>query len=840
MEISVGDPSSAGLEALSMLRATAQRVAGPLAEQLAARALRVTERADFAVAQDALEALLRRLSAARESGAVVSRPARRAPGWYRVGRRAQDAPHYDVLLSSLDPVEGSCSCPDFAKASLGLCKHLFVVANGRAGRSTAAEGPALSWDPVRPLTGAGDWLERLTWRDPTGALTARESRARRLFRAVDVHRLSLPPAVIADPPARLAAVESLIDVVRTRDRVAEPAIPALLEGDRHRLAHMLRHGFTAREVRRHCEGLKQKLFLYQREGVRRFLERGRLLLADDMGLGKTAQAIAACHVLVASGRVRRGIVVVPAPLKPQWLREWQQFTDLPLILIEGNPEERARSMRRAGAAILLVNYEQVVRDLPQLLRFRPDVVVLDEAQRIKNWATKTATHIKQLAAPWRLVLTGTPMENRLAELASIMEWVDESALEPRWRLASWHTTGDGRGAINGARNLDTLRQRLAPSMVRRVRRDVLEQLPERRDTCVSVPLTAAQHAAHDDLDRPVAQIVSQAARRPLSQAEFLRLMALLTRQRIVCNGMAQSDFLEVWPSIERRRPTAALLESLASPKLGELRELVAAIAVAQERKVVVFSQWRRMLRLAAWAVSDLLRAAGARAVFFSGDESARRRMQNVTDFHDDADVRVLFATDAGGVGLDLQRAASCCIHLDLPWNPAVLEQRAGRIHRLGQEHPVDVYALVAESGIEGRIATLVGDKQALFNGLFDGTSDTVEFERAGSFLSRLDAVVAGPKVPVDADGELDALDAPVAVEERDVPDEAGSDDLAASSPQPASVPSLFSQIEVRHLPDGRVSFEAPAPAAAALAEMLHGVARLLAAGNPIAAEGPSS
>src|SRR5204863_9598856 len=119
----------------------------------------------------------------------------------------------------------------------------------------------------------------------------------------------------------------------------------------------------------------------------------------------------------------------------------------------------------------------------------------------------------------------------------------------------------------------------------------------------------------------IAQLVARARRRPLTQPEFLRLMSLFTQQRILCNGVAQRDFTEVWPRLERtRQPTDSLLAGLFAPKLGELRELLAALVVTQGRKVVVFSQWRRMLRLAAWAVSDVLARVGARAVFFTGEE----------------------------------------------------------------------------------------------------------------------------------------------------------------------------------------------------------------------------
>ena len=828
MEFSVGEPSSAGMEALSVLRAVAEPAAGPLADQLAARALRITERADFALAQDALRALLRRLSAARESRAIVAR-AGRAPGWYRVGRRGVSAPHHDVLLTSVAPIDGSCSCPDFARASLGLCEHIFSVAAAGAVCSPVATRPPLRWDPVRPLTGAGDWLERVRWGDPDERVPC-ESRVRRLFHRSDGDFSSLPPAVIARPQFRLAAVEALIDMVRGLDRVAEPAIPALLERDRDLLTHTVRHGMTPRELRRHCEGLKQKLYLYQREGLRRFLERGRLLLADDAGLGKTGQAIAACHVLVASGRVRRGLVVVPAPLESRWIREWQRFTDLPLIADDRHSGIATRTARRAGVAILLVSDERLARDLPQLRQFGPDIVVIDDAHRIKNWASAMAPHLKLLAPAWRLIVAATPMEDRLDELAAIMEWVDESALEPRWRLASCRAPGNGRSALSSARTLETLRQRLAPTVVSRRRREVLEQLPPHRDICIPIPLTRAQRAAHDALNQPIARIVSGARRRPPSEREIVRLKTLLARQRVICNGMAHSDFLDIWPSIERRRPSAALLESLASPKLGELRELVTAIAIAQERKVVVFSRWRRMVRLAAWAVSDILRAAGLRAVLSTGDESARRRAQSIASFRDDGDVRVLFATDAGGAGLELPPAASCCIHLDVPWDARGREQRTRSVGGPGQEHAVDTYTLVAENGIEGRIAALVAERRSSFDEVFDGTGDSVGTERARAFLSGIEVLMAGGRMEGEVDGEPEPLDAWPDAGEGDEADEAVPDHVPAGSPAPGSVASLFRQIEVRNDPGGGVSFEAPAAAAAALAEVLQGVARLFAHG----------
>jgi SNF2 family DNA or RNA helicase len=408
----------------------------------------------------------------------------------------------------------------------------------------------------------------------------------------------------------------------------------------------------------------------------------------------------------------------------------------------------------------------------------------------------------------------------------------------------------GKAEFGGARNLVTLRTRLATCMVRRVRHEVLSQLPARTDTRIPIEMTADQIDEHDALNVPIAQILGRAKRRPLAQAEFLRLMTLLTTQRIIANGLAQLRFEQIWPDLSRiERPTDSALRGLASPKLLELRELIGQIALVQGRKVVVFSQWRRMLRLAHWATSDQLAREGIRSAFFTGEEGQKRRTQNIVDFHDDPDCRVLFATDAGGVGLNLQRAASACINIELPWNPAVLEQRIGRIHRLGQRRPIDVYNLVSEPGIESRIADLVGSKQALFNGLFDGTSDEVAFDRAGSFLSRIERIVAPAISPGPARAEEVAVSEDLAAEREIESMVAAGDEsrdaaiTAAATPEPsdsaAAIQHLVAGVRVRRTAGGGLIIEAPPETASTLAALFSGMAQLLqAAAPPVAREGP--
>ena len=516
------------------------------------------------------------------------------------------------------------------------------------------------------------------------------------------------------------------------------------------------------------------------------------------------------------------------------------------------PAQRRAVFAACRHGFLVVNYEQLIRDVDIVHDWKPEIIVLDEAQRIKNWATKTALTVKRLDPPYRLVLTGTPMENRLEELASIVEWVDDFALEPKWRLASWHSMpADGNGEAGGARNLETLRIRLAPCMLRRVRQQVLSQLPKRTDTRIPIEMTAEQTDEHDALNVPIAQILGHAKRRPLTHPEFLRLISLLTTQRIIANGLAQLRFEQIWPDLSRiERPIESTLHGLSTPKLVELRELITQLALAQGRKVVVFSQWRRMLRLAHWATRDQLARERVRAVFFTGEESQKRRTQNIVDFHDDPACRILFATDAGGVGLNLQRAASACINIELPWNPAVLEQRIGRIYRLGQRSPIDVYNLVSEPGIESRIADIVGSKQALFTGLFDGTTDEVVFERSGSFLSRIQRIVA-PPIPSTAVGSADVgvPDDDVTEHEVDAVVAAGDESRDASSdgtsdPQPApsatTIERLVGGVTVRRSDSGGLIIEAPPETASTLAALFAGMAQLLQAAGTATSDAKSN
>jgi SNF2 family DNA or RNA helicase len=452
-------------------------------------------------------------------------------------------------------------------------------------------------------------------------------------------------------------------------------------------------------------GIKARLFPYQTEGVAFLASRGRALLADDMGLGKTIQAITAASWLADNAGVKKVLVVCPASLKHQWAREIEKFTSNRVQVIQGVIENR-QVQYRADVLFFIVNYELVLRDLTVISEtLKPDLLILDEAQRIKNWRTKIASTIKLISSRYVFVLTGTPLENRIEDLYSLLQVVDARVLGPLWRcLLDFHVT-DERGKVIGYRNLSELRQRISSVMLRRNRSLVSDQLPDRTEVRLDIPLTAVQQDIHDSAMSSAGRLANIAKRRPLTPSESNKLMAALQQARMACNAAGLVDKI-----------------TEGSPKLDELSRLLEELCLQSNRKIVVFSQWAMMTEM----VESLVRSLGLGSVRLHGGIPTHKRGDLMDKFqHDDA-VQVFISTDAGGVGLNLQ-SATALVNLDMPWNPAVLDQRIARIHRLGQKQNVQIFLLLAENSYEQQVASLVKGKRDLFDNVIspDATEDVV-------------------------------------------------------------------------------------------------------------------
>jgi hypothetical protein len=358
---------------------------------------------------------------------------------------------------------------------------------------------------------------------------------------------------------------------------------------------------------------------------------------------------------------------------------------------------------------------------------RPDVIVLDEAQRIKNWQTKTARRVKSLRSPYAFVLTGTPVENRIDELYSIIQYLDPEVLGPLFRFNRDFYRLDERGRPVDYQNLADLRERLMPLLLRRRKADVETQLPGRTIKNYFVPMAEEQRLRYEDYHAPARQLIAKAQRRPLTQAEFELLQKLLACMRMVCDTPAILD------------PTCRV-----SPKLEELEGILSDLMEEPDRKVIIFSEWERMLIM----IRELAGEMGIDAAWHTGSVPQDRRRAEINRFKRDPACRLFLSTDSGSVGLNLQ-VASAVINVDLPWNPAKLEQRIARAWRKNQVRSVSVINLVTEDSIENNILHLLACKQALADGVLDGSGDLAALKMPSgraAFIERMQAMMT-PRAP---------------------------------------------------------------------------------------------
>lgn len=630
----------------------------------------------------------------------------------------QSGKTYRVAIRGNAQGSNYCSCPDFRINTLGSCKHIeFTLAHlsrKRGGKGALAKGYVPPYSEVYLSYGA---RREVRFKAGSAAPASLAARAGKFFDASGVLKesriLRFHEFLKGIPDADSHELRCYDDVMSFiaehqdaahRRAVVEARLP---EGLASPLFDTV---------------LKTSLYPYQREGALFAVRAGRCLIGDDMGLGKTIQAIAAAELMAELFGVERVLVVSPTSLKYQWQTEIEKFTGRTAQVVEGLNHQR-RELYRTDSFYKLVNYELVARDADQIRAFAPDLIILDEAQRIKNWKTRTAQSVKSLESPFAIVLTGTPIENRIEELHSIVEFVDRHHLGPLYRFVYKHRVVDDGGKVVGYRGLAEVRASLKGVMIRRRKNEVLKQLPSRIDKNFLVPMTPEQLVIHEENGDIVAKLVSKWRRhRFLCEADQKRMQCALAYMRM----SADNTFL-----VDRK--------TVHGPKLEELDTLLTELVVEGGEKVVIFSQWLRMTGL----VEKLLAERGIGFVHLNGGVPSKSRKALMTQFREEPSCMVFLSTDAGGVGLNLQ-SGSVVINMDIPWNPAVLEQRIGRVHRMGQAKPVRVVNFISRGSIEERILDLLRFKSSLFAGALDedGT-DAVMVGASGmeKYMSAVEQVV---------------------------------------------------------------------------------------------------
>ncbi|MEE9322552.1 MAG: DEAD/DEAH box helicase [Granulosicoccus sp.] len=595
---------------------------------------------------------------------------------------------YRVALRGHHPGESYCSCPDYRKNTFGLCKHTIHVLNKVKRKFSAAQ-------LRRPFK----LKEIIVYLQYGKSVQLRAGVPDKIDRDAERLLKQYRKGSVKSIPALLRAVGKLENAGHTvtiypdaeqyiQQRCWQARIEKHVAEIRKKPAkHPLRKTL-----------LKAELLPYQLDGIAFAAGAGRAVLADDMGLGKTIQGIGVAALLKREANISRVLIVCPASLKSQWRAEIHKFSDLDCQLVVGSSDSRAAQYDN-DCFFTVCNYEQVLRDILSIEQVRWDLIILDEGQRIKNWEAKTTRVIKSLKSPFALVLSGTPLENRIDELYSIVEFIDDRRLGPDFRFYQRHRVLDDNGRVIGFQHLKELRKNLKPVLLRRTRASVLDQLPPRTTDIVRIAPTEEQlelHGAH-------MRIVNSVIGKPfLSEMDLLRLQKAL----LMCRMSADSTFL-----CDKEAPGY-------SSKLEAIADLFDRIFSDPHHKVVLFSEWTTMLNL----IEPLLKKRSIGFVRLDGSVPQKKRPALVSQFEEDKQCRLFMATNAGSTGLNLQ-IADTVINVDLPWTPALLEQRIGRVHRMGQKRPVHAFVLVTEDTLEESLLATLSAKHELALAVLDPDSD---------------------------------------------------------------------------------------------------------------------
>ncbi len=633
---------------------------------------------------------------------VLARPDGNLYGDYQV--KSASGKTYRVAMRGPGLFENYCACPDFAVNTLGTCKHieaLLLRLRQRHGRALERKAFARTRASISLQYGENLAVRLRLPVKPSaalGALAREYFDGKGLLRPEHFQKFGHILEAIRKADDQAVIYSDVLEYIERENEIAEG-----LEVERKLLAELGRGRNPLAGV------LKTELLPYQGRGAIFAACRGRAVLADDMGLGKTVQALAASELLRRRRGIERVLVVAPASVKYQWKTEIEKFTSLPAQIIDG-PLERRRTLYDSPAFFNLTSYELVLKDVDYVRALKPDLIILDEAQRIRNWTTATARTIKQLKSRYAFVLTGTPLENKLEELFSVVEFIDGRRLGPAFRFVQEHRMEDEKGRLLGYRGLDRIHDQLAPILLRRTRTEVLKELPKRTDQTFRVPMTEEQAEPYWEQSEILSRLVHKWEKQGwLSEIDLRRITCCLQNMRMLCNSTFLFD-----------------KETNHSPKLAEFREIIQELAIEEDRKVVVFSEYERMTYLAGEELGKL----GIGFVSLHGGVPSRKRGQLMENFRRDPDCKVFLSTDAGGVGLNLQ-AASAVVNFEPPWNPARLEQRIGRVHRLGQARPVQVIHLLTSDSIEERVWETLKLKKSLFAGVFDSPTAEVSFAALG-------------------------------------------------------------------------------------------------------------
>jgi len=632
--------------------------------------------------------------------------------------------HYKLTFRDIANQNGYCSCPDYQTNKLGTCKHLMAAFEQFKSTNTNTLSNHYPFVEIY-LNPLNDY--KISWFYPHPLPREIEILIATFF---DENKL-----------LKEDKINHFLNFIQQAENhkqvLIRPEVLNLIEENyNNQIITSLQEKTTL-----DFSLIKAELYPYQKEGIAFAAYKKGGIIADEMGLGKTIQAIGVALAKKQLFGFKKTLIICPASLKSQWKSEIEKFSDEQAMVVDGFPDERENIYQNNGAYFQIINYETVLRDSRAINKANFDFIVLDEAQRIKNFETITANSIKSLTKKHALVITGTPIENKLIDLYSIVEFIDPRMLSPLWEFSYQHCyfDHDAKNKITGYYNLQELKNRLNPILIRREKQDVLTQLNKVTQIDVPVEMHDLQKEYHANSAMAIAKILVKKFKTPYD-------MQMVTKHLQTMRMACDSSYL-----VDK--------ESNHSPKLVELKEILLEKLDLKNnnRKIIIFSEWKRMLHI----IGKMLTENNLGFVELSGDVPVKNRKKVIEAFENNPDCRVFLSTEAGGSGLNLQ-VADTVINFELPWNPAKKNQRIGRIDRLGQKNNnLTVINLITRNSIEMKIASGLLIKQNLFDSVLspENKEDMVDFSDKGrsQFLSQLEELMSDfshPTATVEVDDNI--------------------------------------------------------------------------------------
>lgn len=623
---------------------------------------------------------------------------------FQVAEKGSDS-FFNIFLFDNSGKNGSCDCKDFVFQKIGTCKHLEAARRALnlypeiKELIKSKETIILDFDPVFYCLKTYVHYENIkelgcSWDD----------------------EVESPNLLIIDD------LKELLSAIKEKKCEISPSASKYLkfyleqykiEKERQKIKDLISSGSLSVDI------LKHSLYNFQKVGVEYILNQRRAILGDEQGTGKTPSSLAACE---AVKRVRKEtnsdvkiLIVCLASLKKQWYNEILKFVpDVTSndIFLPNNSKELKKI--KEFNKYTIVNYELLLRNVERFQGYNFTVCILDEAQKIKNATTKSWQSISKIKSDFFFVLSGTIVENKLDDLYSVMQIIDPLVLGPQWefdytfkKLHSW----DARP--HGNKNLTLLRELINPYLLRRMKDQVLKDLPPMIEETVFVKLSQQMQGFHHRMMEQAKKLEYDALskNRPLTLKEQQILQMLKLKARQACDDAALFG-KSIIPIGER-------------PKVEYIKKYIEDLCINQDKKLLIFTEWVEMQNI---LIEDVLKELGVGYTALNGTIQTKNRQALIDDFAKDDRKKVFLSTDAGGVGLNLQ-FMSHILHVDLSWNPAKMDQRNARVHRIGQKNPVSIKYLVAEDSIESKILDTLNSKRKVRSGALnqDSTVDQIDF-----------------------------------------------------------------------------------------------------------------